>query len=128
MATLFANARDWLADQMQAAAGVSVSYARAAGGAAISLTPWVGRSGFTAEVEGGAYVQWGDRDYLIQRSDLTVSGSEVEPALGDRLTETINGVSHVFEVQTPKSGEPVAGWRWSDQSRSVYRLHVKRVS
>lgn len=124
MANLFAKARDWLPAQVQAAAGVSVTYTRAAGGT-ISLEPWVGRTLFSGTVEGGARVQWGDRDYIVRRDELVSGGSEIPPALGDRLTEVIGGVSTTFEVQNPDTGEPA--WRWADAARSMYRLHVKKV-
>lgn len=125
---LLNDAGGWLATQLQASAGVSVSYARVAGGDAISLTAWIGRSGAQMTTEGNIRrTQWGERDYLIAADELTVSGSRVQPRIGDRLTETIQGASCVFEITQPASGEP--GWRWADgTTREMYRLHVKRVS
>lgn len=125
MPNLFSKARDWLNPMLKEAAGVDVSYARVAGDPAFTLTAVVGRTAFATNGE-IARIQFGDRDYLINRADLTVSGAEVLPAIGDRITETIDGVGVVFEVMTPDTGEPA--WRWSDPARSVYRIHCKRVS
>lgn len=110
--------------RMKASAGVSVTYRR--GGASAALTPWVGRTQFAREPTepGGAAVVWGDRDYLLAVADLTAAGFGL-PQIGDRLTETIAGTEMTFEVVTPDTGEPE--WRYSDQTRLIYRLHVKRV-
>ncbi len=125
---ILTDAGAWLREQMQATAGVSVSYARVAGGSAIALTAWVGRSGASLITEGNTRrTQWGERDYLIAADELLVSAARVQPTIGDRITETIQGASCVFEITQPATGEP--GWRWADgQSREMYRLHVKRVS
>lgn len=112
------GAAEWLVGQMQTAAGVSITYAPI-GGTATTPTAWVGRQSFVSESTGVRVFQWGDRDYLVLASDL--SG---QPKLGDRITESIGGVSHTFEVETPSSGEH--HWRWSDQGRTIYRIHVKR--
>lgn len=108
----------WLAGQLQTSAGVTVTYTR--DGADTSLTAWVGRTPFVSETSGIRLLQWGDRDYLILASDLTVG----PPKLGDRITETIDSVVHVFEVETPDGGQH--HWQWSDQSHTIYRVHVKR--
>jgi hypothetical protein len=124
---LFANAADWLPGKLQEAAGVSATYTRAAGGSALTITPWVGSSEFTTDGgDRGAWVLWGDRDYRLLRSELVnSSGTEVQPALGDRIAETVGGVACVFEVQSGANGEH---WRWANRARTWYQLHVKKVS
>jgi hypothetical protein len=117
---LFEKARDWLPAAVQAAAGVSVTYAR--GVTSLAITAVVGRTAFASNQMGGPRIEWGDRDYLITVEDLTIG----EPAIGDRVTEVIDGTSIVFELVTPDTGEPA--WRYSDPQRTVYRLHMKRVS
>lgn len=125
--SLFSNARDWLQDQLQAAAGVTVSYLHHDTQTTVSLSPWVGRTVFRSDLNSGAMVQWGDRDYLVRRDELVdTAGAELLPGVGDQLTETIDGVALTFEVQDPNPAEPAV--RWSDPARSVYRLHVKWVS
>lgn len=120
MTTLFANARSWLGSSLTAAAGVSISYTR--GATTLSLAAIVGRTVFRSNNDQGAVIQFGDRDYLIEASALTLGA----PALGDRIVETIDGVSSTFEVITPDTNEPA--WRWSDPAQTRWRIHVKRVA
>lgn len=125
MPNLFAKARDWLPAQMQAAAGVGeLTYTRVGGGT-LTLEPWVGRSGLIDTTEGPARISWGDRDYVVRQDELVYAGVAFLPAVGDRLSETINGVAHTFEVATPDSGE--MHYRFADTNRAMIRLHVKRV-
>ena len=121
MPNLFANATTWLNQQIQAAAKVTVTYTRGAESITIT-TAVVGRTVFASNVEGGARIEFGDRDYLIPVDDLTFG----EPAIGDRITETVDGTAKIFEVLTPDTGEPA--WRYSDPQHTVWRLHVKQVS
>jgi hypothetical protein len=107
------------------AGGVSVTYTRGATTVTILDTDgaaWVGRTAFASTQQGAARVEWGDRDYLILASALAALG---EPQVGDRVAETVEGVELVFEVKTPRTGEPA--WRYSDPTRTVYRVHAKRV-
>jgi hypothetical protein len=83
---------------------------------------WVGRTAFASNDVGKARVQWGDRDYLILAAALPAGLGP--PFEGDALLETVNGVPCRFEVLQPDTGEPP--WRWADESRTVYRLHVKQ--
>jgi hypothetical protein len=118
--SLFANARGWLGTQAQLAAGVSVVYSRT-GQTSLNLTAIPGRTVFASNQDGGARIEFGDRDYLIEAEDLTYG----EPAIGDRVTEVIDGTTHVFECLTPTTGEPA--WRWSDSLHTRYRIHCKRI-
>lgn len=106
----------------QVAAGVDVTYAR--GAQTLDVTAVVGRTAYaqTAPSPGGASLVYGDRDYLILAADLTLG----EPAEGDRVTETIEGVACVFECMKPDTGEPA--YRYSDATRTVWRIHVKQVA
>ena len=117
MPNLFAKANDWLTTQVQAAAGESVTYTRNA--TSITLTAVVGRTVFASNAEGGARIEFGDRDYLIAAADLTFG----TPREGDRITDA---AGLVFEVQEPGTGEPA--WRYSDPDRTEFRIHVKRVA
>jgi hypothetical protein len=100
-----------------------VTYTRVSG-PVLTLTAIPGLTTFTSEETPGR-VEISARDYLVAVADLMVAGVETVPAMGDRITETINGVAKVFEIQTPKGGEPA--WRYSSQSRVLYRLHMKKV-
>lgn len=120
------DAQSWLNDTLADAAGVSVTYARPASSQSAALTAWVGRTVFRqqpAPGQAGAQVIFGERDYLIPVASLVLGGAATVPARGDRITEAGAGT---FEAQPPANGEPF--WRYSDQTRTVYRVHCKRVS
>lgn len=118
--TLASRAQAALIRRQKQAGGLAVTYTR--GAQSVSLTAWLGRTQF-ARLGGpgaqGAAVEWGDRDYLFATADLRLG----EPEVGDRLTEAGSGL--VYEVCTPDTGEP--GWRYSDPSRTVIRVHTRRV-
>lgn len=126
---LLAQGPGFLAGQLRgatAAAGVALSYQPAAGGAPTDLTglAWGGTNRPTRRdpvATRGPAVEAQERDFLVP-----VSALAAEPRLGDRVTETAGGWAEVYEVVTP-AGEPA--WRYSDPlTKSVYRLHTKRVS
>lgn len=104
--------------------GVEVTYTR--GAQSEIITVWIGNTLFARTLdEPGASVIWGDRDYLIPVASLVIGGTATTPQKGDRITETIDGVPVVFELQTP-TGEP--SWRHSDQDRTRYRIHTKKAN
>jgi hypothetical protein len=119
--------RSLLARGLKGAAGVSVVYARGADSVTLSgdTAVWVGNTLFRLGEFDGLRVMWGERDYLIAAADLVLDGTAVEPRENDRVAETVNGTAMVFDV-LPPPGEP--SWRWSDPGRTIYRVHVKRVS
>lgn len=116
--TLFQKARDWLPQQVQAAAGESITYTR--GATSETLTAVLGRTLFAQNEEGGGRVVWGDGDFLIVAADLATFG---RPRVGDRITLTLGGETAAFEIQDPPTGEPAV--RWSDQQQAQYRVHCK---
>jgi hypothetical protein len=124
VATLRERAAAALTRRKKQADGVSVSYARI-GANTLTLTAVPGQTTATsAELPGR--VEISARDYLVAVEDLVdASGTEVPPAVGDRITETINGAAKTFELQTPENGEPA--FRWCNENRAMYRLHMKAV-
>jgi hypothetical protein len=104
--------------------GVRVSYTR--GAETIALTAVVGQTIFASNAVDKAAVVIGDRDYLIAVADLTFG----VPKRGDKITEVIDGVAVVFEVEQPSAShgsmpdEPAC--RYSGPSRVTWRIHVKR--
>jgi len=117
---MLADGQAALIARQQAAAGAPLTYAR--GAQTLAVTGWAGRQVYSSQLEGGRRLEYGERDYLVAVADLVALG---DPAIGDRITETINGAAVVFEVATPTNGEPHA--RYSDQTRLLWRIHVKQV-
>ncbi len=122
--SMFSDAQTWLNETLATAAGVSVTYTD--GTYSVSLTPWVGRTVFSSNLDGAARIEFGDRDYLIPVSVLILNGAATKPAVGHRITESVNGTTKVYEIMRPDTGEPA--WRYSDQGETVFRIHVKRVT
>jgi hypothetical protein len=69
-------------------------------------------------------IEWANRDFLVAAADLVLGGNEIEPQAGDKIRETVDGTTYVYEVMAPK-GEPV--WRWADGCRVLRRIHSKQV-
>lgn len=124
MGTLSDRGMAALARRQKLAAGVSVTYTRAADGSTVALTAVPGlvtaRSG---ELPGR--VEIAERDYQIAVADLVLGGVPFAPRIGDRIAETINGAECVFEVMQPDTGENAA--RYGSQTRVFYRVHTKKV-
>lgn len=119
------DSADWLNSMLGSVAGVAVTYTRGAetlSFAASDESITVGDARFQESTEGGAKIAHGDRIYLIVADAIADFG---EPQEGDRIAETVGGEDCVFEVAPPGTGEPAA--RWSDVTRTCWRVHCKRV-
>lgn len=81
-----------------------------------------GRTLFSGLREQGVAVQWGERDYLIEVAELVLNGQPTTPQRGDRITDG----AIVWELSSPETDE--APWRYSDNYRTVFRVHCKRAS
>jgi hypothetical protein len=128
MANLFERAKTWLPEQMQRAAVSGNTLTLTLGVETIDLTDiaWPGRTVFSSNVEGAARIEFGDRDYLVPATAIVFASDQIEPQIGMRFRETIEGVVRVFEVITPDTGEPA--WRYSDPGLTVWRIHTKEVT
>jgi hypothetical protein len=108
---------------------VSLTYTRDAGGPAelsAALVGWVGRADAgRTQAEPGAARLDAERDYVFPVAALVLGGAAVTPRKGDRVTEVIAGTPTTFEVVPPTADE--REWRYSDQTRTAYRVHTKRV-
>jgi hypothetical protein len=65
------------------------------------------------------------RDYIVHAADLVLNGLEFVPRSGDRIAETIQGVSCVFEVMPlgqKKEYEPF------DTDGLMWLIHTKKVA
>lgn len=125
MGGLLARGQAMLNRVMGANESVALTYSRGSLSATLT-TAWVGRTLFAGQSQSsGARAEWGERDYLIPVASLALGGVLVTPSKNDRITEVIGGIPVVFELQTP-TGEPC--WRFSDQARTLYRVHCKRVA
>ena len=124
--SLMSRGMAWAAERGETACGVTVTYTRVSQ-TPVSLTVVIGDSRSIAIREGQSQpnvrIEFSDRDYLITYDALNAVGFD-PPQIGDRITETINGETVIYEVR--KQGSEPA-WRWSDPERTTYRVHCKRV-
>jgi hypothetical protein len=92
----------------------------------VTVQAVIGRTTWPVESTTGMYLEDVTRDYTVHVADLVLPvAGPVKPQKGDRITETVNGESAVFEVLAPSGG---AVYRWGDAFRKTYRIHTKRVA
>lgn len=118
MADVIRSGAAWLADQLKASAGATVEYRR--GNATATATAVVGRSVFESQDQSGVSETWESRDYIFKAADFPHS----EPMRGDKIVETLGGLSIAFEVVSPR-GVPL--FHNGDPFHQTIRVHTKRV-
>jgi hypothetical protein len=108
---LFTRAGDWLRQTLTDNAAQTVRIVR--GAHSVEVAGVIGHTlVLTARI----------RDYLVPVVAYRLNGLATTPQRGDRFIESDGAV---FEA-LPPSGEPL--WRWSDPSRTTYRIHAQRVT
>lgn len=120
MADLLKSGSAWLESARTEFAASPVALLRGTTPATTGVPATAGRSEFEVVDENSLLIKVQQRDYLILAADYRIGGVAVEPASGDRITDS--GV--VYEVMG------IAGqqaWRWSDPYRVTYRVHAKKV-
>jgi hypothetical protein len=121
--SLLTRGADFLNRALGTGAGVTISYTRVAGGAAIEIDDAVvGRSSQTSQSGPGEPVSrfnFTERDYLIPADSLGYT-----PAAGDRIAETIDGTAYTFQVM-PSNG--LKEWDWCDSGKTRYRVRCKKA-
>lgn len=122
MADLLQRGSDWLEGMRTTHATRPVTYARGAHSVDVAAT--VGRTVFRVENGYGVLERVEARDYLFLGSALVLGGEATLPLPGDRIRETVDGRTFVYEVMAP-AGEFC--WRWSDPHRRTLRVHTKQV-
>jgi len=120
---ILAEASEYLAEDLRAHASRDVLYVR--GGLTATISASVGATIGVVRDEQGPELQTQVRDYLIRVADLVLGAQATEPARGDRIIETDDGVSRTYEV-LPIGREKC--WRYADPFRVQYRVHTKLVS
>lgn len=104
------------------AGAVAVVYVR--GGTLYAVDAVLGeRRDETTQPTPPGRTDWREIDFLVTVADLTAAGVGT-PAIGDQLRLTLGGAARTFELMR-REGE--ADWRYTDASRTCYRLHCKQV-
>jgi hypothetical protein len=107
----------------RAAAGRAVSYRR--GAASVALVAIRGRTPYEAVTARGATETLVSTDYLVQASELVLSGSVTQPARGDRIDEVIGGQTVTHEVlPVSPNDQPFSPM---DPDATWLRVHTRKV-
>lgn len=123
MTNILQDGAAWLGRQLKAVAGVTVAYHR--GSSSVSgITATVSQHEYEVLDTDGIMVLIKSRDYIVHAADLVLSGSSITPRSGDRIVETIGGVSQTFEIMplgAQNEYEPL------DTDGVLLRIHTKKV-
>lgn len=97
--------------------GQTVTYRR--GSYSAPFTAGIGQTEKWGSDSGDTHDRIERRDFLIRAEDLILNGSATTPADGDLITDAAGE----WVVMTIEGGSPDP-WEFSDESRSVYRVHA----
>jgi hypothetical protein len=123
VADLLDQASAWLDGMRTKYMARTVTYCR--GEESVEVQAAVGRTVFETADAYGVVEHSESRDFLILAADLVLDGQAVLPERGDRVRETQDGKTFVYEVMAPGK-EP--HYRFSDVYRRTLRIHTKQVA
>lgn len=118
MTDMLASAAAWLDGMRRQHLARWVSYTQA--GVSAPCIATVSQSAVETQTEMGVIERWESRDYIISIADLPVD----VPRRGDRISETLNSATVVYEVAAPRGASV---WAWADSERTAYRIHTKVI-
>lgn len=124
MTNVMQDGAAWLGQQLKQVASVTVAYHRGSSSIA-EVTATVSLHEYEVLNTDGIMVLIKSRDYLVHAADLVLSGSTITPRSGDRIVETIGGVSQTFEIMplgAQNEYEPL------DTDGVLLKIHTKRVA
>lgn len=122
MSNLMQNAAGWFAARMAQVAGRSVTYRR--GAKTASLTGWVDSHTYQVYDGDGILTNYVADDWTFKVSSMLFGTETIIPQPGDRIEETLNSTSLVWEVM-PVSG--TTPYEWLDTSNTMVVVHTKRL-
>jgi hypothetical protein len=125
VADLLDKASAWLQDQRTKFLSRTVVYQRGTI-SPLELAATIGRTVFEQADEYGIIHKTESRDFLIRSADLMIDGVQVTPKSGDRIRESTDQQTLVYEVMAPNQtgGCP---WKYSDAYRRTLRIHTKLI-
>jgi hypothetical protein len=118
MQDLLDTAAAWLAVMNRKHRARMVTYVRA--GLLVQAVATLGKSDFDVPGDYGLPERIEARDYFLSVSDLQAFG---EPQPGDRIHDTLNSRTEIFEVMAPANRPHFV----YDDYRRTYRIHTKHV-
>ncbi len=112
----------WLQDRQRQHVARTVTYRR--GALSVQLQATAGRTEFEQATDYGIALQSEARDFVVHAADLVLGGARIEPEVGDRIEETIDGTTHQYEVMAI-GGQQC--FRYVDADYYAMRIHTKRI-
>lgn len=125
MSNMLTDGVAWQRSQLGENAAETVTYSRNGVGSVTLPDAIVGQVTFRTGDSTKSRLEWSDCDLIVSVASLVLGGTAVEPKKNDRFTRTINGGSVEFEVLAPVGEQP---WRYTDSTRTHYRIHGKKVN
>lgn len=123
MADLLQTGSQWLAGQLKSHAGRSVIYSR--GSSTVTITATKGQADLERLGVDPATVEDETADWILTAADLILAGAVAEPALGDRITETIGSTTAIYQVVSIGGAR---AWRYTDGNRYQLRVTTQLIS
>lgn len=124
MGDMLKNGLAWLAAQQTAHVSGNVIYQR--GADQITVAAMAGDVRYEVTESDGLVTQYISRDFLIDSALLVIDAARILPARGDKIIETLNGVTHTYSVLPPPGGEH--HYRPCDPARVKLRIHTKETA
>lgn len=116
MADLLEQGSRWLEVQRTKHCTRDVTYVRGVDSVVVKAT--IGRTQYETDDGHAVRVDFTERDFLILAAELVLAGVPTTPEPGDRIRESRDGQTLVFEV---------INWRYSDLYRQTFRIETKHV-
>jgi hypothetical protein len=120
MANILKNGAKWLSDMRKTHMTEAITYKR--GVITVQVFGTRGVTKFEVADESGLSVYGQISDWLILTADLVVGNIQLEPKLGDRITDADGKIFEVVFL----SGDGC--WRYSDPHQITMRIHTKEVA
>lgn len=112
----------WMASQAKTAAGYNITYTR--GTDSVTLRAWHGSTEHEREDQHGFIITAEVRDFMLQASDLVLSGSQIRPIVGDLITEVVGDETRTYEVFNLDGS--TAAFKLDEQD-TVMRIHTRQI-
>ena len=123
MTDLLEQASAWLDGMRAKHMARPVTYCR--GEESVEVQATLGRTVFEIADAYGVVEQSESRDFLMPAADLVLGDAVTLPERGDRIRETEDGKTFVYEVMAPGK-EP--HYRFRDVYRRTLRIHTRQVA
>jgi len=122
MSDLLQQGSRWLEDRRHEHLTRSVTYLR--GVNSVTLQATIGKTVFDQQDQLGVVQRTESRDFLVRAVDLVFVGGKTLPQQGDRIVESGEAPSLLYEVVSIGAEPP---FRFSDPERQTLRIHTKFI-